>query len=779
MVGTSKVLTVSYGTFACTLEGFDDSFSTMKAIAEYFRDLAADDRYFGAEPPVPDAEMLARIAEREVSRRVEARLDGNGVTLRPAATMASALALDSAAEPEVDAEPDTIDAAHEVDEAPVPEAVAGDETSEAPEGAAEVAPETDIDQPEEEADAPAEVSAEQPVAAQEDNAPEARPAPTPARDSDDVDMAALSARIAATSADDAAQEADDLEIAFEGDVVEDDPAPAPRVERRSPRTGIYEDEELDEVEETADEIDDPSSVAAKLRRIRAVVQQEESQENNSDYSEDEHAVPFFDDEAEAESALSEDQIEAEDQPDAQAQAAAEAKAAREAKRARKAERRAKKAAKRAAKEAADAKALEAFERDVDAEEKAEAEARDDADAAAVLRATQAKLQDDAKAKAEEAASGEDQPESETASPQPIRPRVLKVNRQEYQAAVEAGRGEAYIAEQAAAAASAKKAEEQGSSLSEEDEAELMAELAQVEAEAAQATDGPARENADGLDENALAQAVQGATSDASVDEAEVEAAPVTPRRAKRKERLEGAIGDDDPSVSRILEQTNSELERTESSRRRAAIAHLKAAVAATKAERAEGDAEKIDPAAETAAYRDDLAQVVRPKRRASKGKDERPRPAPLMLVSEQRIDEAEEIEGETGPVVTPRRVAKEAPLGRATDIAAMGEEADIDNMFAGDDGDFRSFAAEVGANGLPDILEAAAAYTCFVEGRTSFTRPQVMKTVAALDGVGAVSREEGLRSFGTLLRQGKIRKLKRGQFTIAETTRFRPEAQSA
>ena len=85
----------------------------------------------------------------------------------------------------------------------------------------------------------------------------------------------------------------------------------------------------------------------------------------------------------------------------------------------------------------------------------------------------------------------------------------------------------------------------------------------------------------------------------------------------------------------------------------------------------------------------------------------------------------------------------------------------------------------MGATKLPDLMEAAAAYSAFVEGQTTFSRPEIMKRVARVDPALNLSREEGLRSFGQLLRQGKLQKLERGQFTISKSTRFNPEQRYA
>jgi hypothetical protein len=106
------------------------------------------------------------------------------------------------------------------------------------------------------------------------------------------------------------------------------------------------------------------------------------------------------------------------------------------------------------------------------------------------------------------------------------------------------------------------------------------------------------------------------------------------------------------------------------------------------------------------------------------------------------------------------------------DLLAPGE---ADNVFA-DATSFQDFADQLGATALPDLLEAAAVYCAEVLQRPEFSRPLVMRQVAALAGQSDTAREDCMRGFGTLLRQGRITKVKRGMFALTDRSPYLAEA---
>ena len=192
-----------------------------------------------------------------------------------------------------------------------------------------------------------------------------------------------------------------------------------------------------------------------------------------------------------------------------------------------------------------------------------------------------------------------------------------------------------------------------------------------------------------------------------------------------------------------------------------------AAVAVAEAEKSAGGS--VDDGEGVDAYREDLASVVRPRRPVASGaaeRSERPeatdaRPAPLTLVAEQRIDLDDDARADSRGPVRPRRISADHS-GMPTEAAEPGT------------GGFADFASEMGATELPDLLEAAAAYLSFVEGRDQFSRPQLMNKVRQLES-HEFNREDGLRSFGQLLREGKIKKTAGGRFTASDRISFKPD----
>lgn len=731
MMNNNKILTVSYGTFSCTLEGFDDSFGTMKAIAEYFRDLSSEDRYFGAEPAQPDAEMLAHIAQKEISRRVEARQQDGQIVLSaqtpedPAAPAQPAPAPEAAETPKAPAAP----------QPQVSSTAAGPSvvsTSFAPRRPKEISAYYDAYRinalksaepeaapaPQAEAAAPRDEVVSRDVAAPKPEATQAEAAPASAAPAPEVDIVP-------------GQPDEDVEAFFAD----------------SPRNEVTVDDQDAEIQPVAAPVVD--SIAAKLQRIRAVVA-----------NQDAPAAPqpqVFDDE---------DTIDAEDSTDdVIANAINDIQGALDAD--------------DTVEDIAQSSDLEAeAEEDVAAAQESE-EQHEDVAADEVEEADAAQVDADETGEAEE----------DTAP----RGRVLKVKRADIDRAI--AEGELEEVEEDAPAVLDKPEKpalriqrDPESTLSDEDEEDLARELAELEAtlssaaadtltdapeEAEEAVadedDAPEEETAEEDSQEDTAQEetldIDVSEDDAEEVQAEVQADTAAepeaeaPKAAPQRRSLPTLDADSGPDMNRLLAETDNQMDEPEAATRRDAITHLRAAVAAKKADMALGAPDAAER--ENNAYRSDLAEVVKPRRPASTtARTERPaepRPAPLKLVAAQRIDTDQP--RNVAPV-RPRRVAAVAP--------APVPQA----------GGFAEFAEEMGATQLPDLLEAAAAYMAFVEGMDDFSRPQLMNTVRQ-GGAEDFSREEGLRSFGQLLRTGKLQKLEGGRFKASEQIGFQPDARAA
>ncbi|KAF0113564.1 MAG: lipoprotein [Rhodobacteraceae bacterium] len=706
MTTESKILTVSYGTFSCTLEGFENPFDTMKAIAEYFRDLAAQDRHFGAEPPPPDAAMLHRLAEREVSRlsaakrdevaradtasegeaaeAVAPRIQFNPIARRPAR---------GPVEPEVQAEEDLTGPEPSLQDV-IPDGVAAKlariRRAVHPMAADLSAPASTF-------------VAETLDEAAEDAA--AAFAPTGTEAETDFDLAA----------EDLAPDLPEAEIpdvaARLGALIADDEVPAAET---------YFDETAAEATDTAGNWYD-SIEADAIDAAEAHV---------------EDVLPVADPEVET---VEESAIEMD--------ARVEADAARE--------------------DLSDLAALDG----VTLDEAARAAALDDA------------LPEDA--------LPEDSP-------------------------AEMGLAELTLAE-----------------------AEAIDPVAEAMTDADPDTDFVAPEAEAEVAEAPQPMTKSGRSRRMSSRVVQLHPGEDTAARDPGATRVLSRPHESD-EIARLMQQAEDVMAEDANRRRQEALSHLKAAVVSTEADRADIDYEapradiSLDP------YRDDLAEAiqpdepeaplappeVKPRRKSVQVRTQELRPGtirpgmisppPLVLVSEQRIDRvvpaappaaapsmAPAMPGiapanpSGQPMVALRTGRLSGAIGSGAAIAASAAparnivlekpsygtaaEADDDEDLAEDSRDIdesglAAFAETVGARSMAEMLEAAAAFATCVEKREQFTRPQLMRRMMASAGGKPVSREDGLRSFGTLLRTGRIEKVTRGHYALADNSPYLAEA---
>ena len=752
MTSESKILTVSYGTFSCTLEGFDNPFDTMKAIAEYFRDLAAQDRHFGAEPPPPDAAMLHRLAEREVSRlaatkaedsarlhltpetaegpMASPRIQINPVNRRPAHPPVEAeaeVAAQTPAEPSLqDVIPDGVAAklarirrsvhpavaeAAAPQEAFVAEApVAQDDVADAVAFASDALAADPVDAADVAVDLP-EVAFDAADTAPEDVAARlgaliADGASAPDYEVEDaLDAVDLSADSSWTPAEDAVVSeaaAEDFDAASLVDAETD------------LSTALAEDEFSAFTGAALNEDDLTSEDVALLAQLDGTVFDEASLAAELDDTLPEQLPVDLD---VSEAALVDPLPELSD-ADLSADALPEEL--------------------EAFAPTAEPEVEPAFEPEMDALEAAEA-VEDQADAATDVVAATVVEEDAPSAKA-------------AARTRRVNSRVVRIHPSEEAPGAKRDLGATRVLDDA------------------EDSDEISRLMQQAEEVMAEDENRRRQEALSRLKAAVVATEADRADIDYEAPKAD---ANLDPYRDDLAEAIQPDLAPEP--------QPEPEVKPT---RRKSVM---------------------IRPASEP------RPGTIRPGMIS---------PPPLVLVSEQRIDRlapavapipasapaaapamSPPVPGispsEGQPMVALRTGRLTGAIGVGSAVAASGmparnlvlekpsygtaAETEEDEDLAEDSKEIdesalASFAETVGARSMAEMLEAAAAYATCVEKRSHFTRPQLMRRMMASAGGKPVSREDGLRSFGTLLRTGRIEKVTRGHYSLAENSPYLAEA---